>query len=143
MKTHFFFLIFLLSVCLMTACGSRTVSQDSDPSAILSAYVGDDHTRITVSHILAGRTTETALTGDSIAILKTWLNGLEAEARELEEGNAPGEAEEGGEVWHFTLEGGRYTDFSYVKSGPEEYWLYMEEHWYAVTNPSDPPAWES
>ena len=130
-------------ICSLTACRSRAAGQKDDPSAILSAYVGDDHTKITVSHIQAGQNTETSLTGDSIAALKTWLNGLEPEAEEFEEGSAPGEADEGSEVWNFTLEGGRYTDFSYVKSGPEDCWLYIEGNWYAITNPSDPPVEEN
>ena len=133
-----FWFLLLLSACafLFIACGSKAVNSASSLDEILSAYVGDDNTQIAVTHCFSGQPTQATLTGDAIASLKTWLSGLQLEARQFEAGNTPSDAE-GGEAYSFEMAGGKYTGFHYIKSGP--CYLYIEENWYEVINASDPP----
>lgn len=111
----------------------------TEDAATSAAYIGDDVTGIKITHVLMGQLTEWNIEGDDIEALRAWSNGLECEPCEFEEGNTPGDGD-GQETYWFELTGGEYPDFDYVICGPNDCYLFVENNWYIVNNPSDPPV---
>lgn len=124
----------LLLCGMFTACSSKT-SLDSNGQS--SPLIGDEVTKVNITHVLAGQSTEWSVEGDDIEALRRWANGLAYERCDFDEGDTPGDAE-GQEAYWFELTGGERPGFDYVICGPDDCYLLIEDDWYAVKNPSDP-----
>lgn len=79
--------------------------------------------------------------GEDVDSLRDWVSELEYELLEFEEGHSPGDSD-GGEVYEFVLTEEGYPGFSYVISGPRDCYLLIEDCWFSVSNPSNPPVTE-
>ncbi len=133
--------LFALAMALVLAfsmVGCNNDAQNSvGPGRPISTYIGNDVTKIKVTHYVSGEENSWIAEGEEINGLKEWANNLKYDIVEFEESQTPGESE-GGEVYDFTLTEGNYPGFSYIINGDNCY-LLIEEYWYAVSNPSNPP----
>lgn len=111
---------------------SLTACKDSTTSVNLS--IPDDITEASVSHIVSGQESQWIIGGNDIPPLNDWLSRLQCE-----QGNKP-EDSEGGEVYFFAFDGRDDLNFSYVNNGENGCYLVVNETWYYVSNPADPPV---
>ena len=141
MKRFAAYILFVVCIFNLAGCTGKadTPSDGEEPGKPIAAYIGDDVTGVKITHVLMGELTEWNIEGDGIDALRLWANGLEYELREFEEGNTPGDGE-GQEAYWFELTGGDYPGFDYIICGPDDCYLLIENNWYAVKNPSDPPV---
>ena len=95
--------------------------------AEITHYYGAD--RIVVSFGDTGELTK----------LKNWFANLRCRPKTFEPGNAPGDAD-GGEAYVIVFKGEEDRSASYVKVGEKKCYLLLDDAWYAVENPSDPPG---
>ncbi len=77
-----------------------------------------------------------ALNADEIAAVAEWALALEVEQAPLDETETPNNYA-GGAAWHFNVNNGELT-FSYADYG--EGAIFINNEWYAVKSPSDPPV---
>lgn len=141
MKRFAAYILFVICIFSLAVCTGKTdaPSDSVGPGKPIAAYIGDDVTGVKITHVLMGQLTEWNIEGDDIESLRLWANGLEYELREFEEGNTPGDGE-GQETYLFELTGGDYPGFDYIICGSDDCYLLIENNWYAVKNPSDPPV---
>ncbi len=99
--------------------------------------VSDYITKVDITHRINGKLTQWTAEGQDVDSLKEWASELEYKRVELEEGQSPCD---GGEIYDFTLTEGDYPVFSYVINEPDDCYLLIDEDWYSVSNPSDPPV---
>ncbi len=102
----------------------------------------EDVTQIEVMHVYMGRASEWTIEGDEALAVRVWLSNLECRMVEFEKGNTPGDTE-GGEVYSFKCvqySSASYPGFSYMKNGEDDCYLILQENWYSVLNPSNPPV---
>lgn len=92
---------------------------------------------VTVTHGEGGTEERFALGGEELESLKEWANNLTlGEAVTFEEGAYPGDNLEAGEYFFFDF-GEAYPAFFYRDFG--DCYIVMEDVWYPVLNPTDPP----
>ncbi len=128
--------LIIVAIMLVSLIGCAEQSGDDKSGRPISAYIGEDVTKIEITHIIGGVETKWTAEGEQVNSIREWANGLRYEILEVEQGNTPGDRN-GGEIYRFVLTEGDYPGFSYVISGG--YYLMIEGHWYTVTNPSNPP----
>lgn len=122
---------------------------DADAPAYAAAQGGKDRVKdyllealgdtesIAVTRYSGGREEAYTLEGADVKALKEWMKALTlGEEATFEEGAYPGEVSEGGEVYYFEASEGEAA-FSYRDFG--ECYLVVEDHWYPVLNPAEPP----
>lgn len=136
MKRLIVLLFALISTVSLAGC-----NQAPGSDRLISVYIGDEVTKVDITHYISGRSTEWAAEGEDVDDLRDWVSKLEYELFAFEEGQSPGDGD-GGEVYDFTLTEGDCPGFSYVINGPEDCYLLIEGNWYSVSNPSDPPVRE-
>ena len=136
MKKWIVLLVALISAFNLTGC-----NQKSGPDRPITAYIGDSVTTVDIIHHIGGKTIQWAAEGEDVDSLRDWVSELEYELLEFEEGHSPGDSD-GGEVYEFVLTEEGYPGFSYVISGPRDCYLLIEEYWFSVANPSNPPVTE-
>lgn len=110
------------------------------PSQELPALLPGDGPieRLSITHSLAGSTVAWVLEGDECQGMTAWIAQLEFQPAAFEAGASPGDSE-GGEVYDIALGPGDNPSFSYVITGDTAF-LLVDGAWYAVQNPSPPPA---
>lgn len=136
MKKHTLLLglIMSLTLMLMGCNGERKVAEQ------IPDIFPDEVDRVAVTHYYGGEEKEWIVEKRNIKPLKDWVNSLLLNKKmDFKEGEYPGENEEGGELFYFDF-GGSYPDFSYRSFG--ESYLVVEDEWYLVSNPSNPPIEE-
>ena len=74
--------------------------------------------------------------GRGVAAVAKWALALEVEQAPLDETETPNNYA-GGAAWHFNVNNGELT-FSYADYG--EGAIFINNEWYAVKSPSDPPV---
>lgn len=111
-----------------------------NPSEELPALLPTDGPveRLYITHFRSGGSHSWVLEGDACQEFTAWIAQLEFQPVAFEEGASPGDSE-GGEVYDIALEQGGASCFSYVIAGDAVY-LLVDGDWYAVQNPSPPPA---
>ena len=141
MKRLVAYIFFIFCIFSFVGCTGKadTQSDSVGPGKPIAAYIGDDVTEVKITHVLMGQLAEWSIDGDDIEALRIWADGLKYELREFEEGNTPGDGD-GQETYWFELTGGDYPGFDYVICGPDDCYLVIENNWYVVNNPSDPPV---
>lgn len=95
-------------------------------------------TTVNVTHNIMGDTFNRKVIGENADKLRTWASELKYELIEFESGQTPGD-NDGGETYHFVFNDGGFTDFSYVINGADGCYLLIDNDWYSVSNPSNPP----
>ena len=100
----------------------------------LSAVFPDQTSQMEASRFDGGGSVTWDLTGEESASLERWALALDLTAESFPEGETPGDRD-GGSGYTFQLED---KSFSYILAGDEAYIL-LEDAWYRVENPSDPP----
>lgn len=83
--------------------------------------------------------TTRALNTDEITAVTEWALALEVEQSPLDETETPSNYA-GGIAWHFNVNSGDFT-FSYADYGESA--IFINDEWYAVKNPSNPPVEEN
>ena len=145
MKRFTAYILSIICVFILAGCAGNTDTQDKQSENAgwngrpVSAYIGDDVTKVIIEHGLMGQLTKWSIEGNDIRPLQAWANGLKYEIAEFEKGNTPADTE-GGETYSFALTGGVYPGFVYYKYGSEKAYLQIEGYWYVVNNPSEPPV---
>ena len=123
----------LVSIFTFTGCDER-----SEPIALV---IQDDITVINITHALGGQISKFTVEGDSLDDLRAWVAELQYKHQTYTKGNSPGD-KEGGEVYIFEMTEGDYPEFSYIINGKNNCYLLIEDEWYSVSNPSNPPVAE-
>ena len=132
MKT-FRLCIILLVMLMLGGCSERN---NREEAAVLS--FPDDVDSIEVTFDFYPSEVTKALNTDEIAAVTEWVLGLEVEQVPLDDAETPNNYA-GGAAWHFVVNGGEFT-FSYVDYDGGA--ILMNDEWYAVKNPSNPPVQE-
>jgi hypothetical protein len=90
-----------------------------------------------VQHVLSGQITEsTIIDKQQIDGLAEWYGGLSLAQRQFAAGESPGDMD-GGEEYTFTLDNNSES-FSYIISGPDDCYIFLQKKWFLVNNPSRP-----
>lgn len=132
MKT-FRLCIILLVMLMLGGCSERN---NREEAAVLS--FPDDVDSIEVTFDFYPSEVTKALNADEIAAVTEWVLGLEVEQVPLDDAETPNNYA-GGAAWHFVVNGGEFA-FSYVDYDGGA--ILMNDEWYAVKNPSNPPVQE-
>lgn len=135
------FALILSLICMLALAGC---TGGNDPNREIGAYIDKNVRKAKVSFVRWGHDAEWTFEGDAIEPLRDWVRGLQCEYREFEEHHTPGDMI-GGEAYVFEPEGEK--SFFYVNNGRDGTgtdlcYLYTENGWYFVKNPSDPPVRE-
>lgn len=92
---------------------------------------------LTVTHLSSGTEKVFTLEGIELDALKDWASSLSfREKVTFQDGNYPGQNEEGGELYLFQFNGND-SSLSYRNFG--DCYFVVGEDWYLVSNPSNPP----
>lgn len=128
--------LFMSLVCVITlgSCGWNS-------QKVVASVIGENVTKIEITHHIGGRTTTWGIEGEEIDTLREWFNNLSYKHLEVKGGQSPGD-NDGGEVYSFALTGGEWPGFSYVINSENDCYIQSEGNWFTVTNPSDPPVTE-
>lgn len=119
-----------LSLALLLCACAGGVPEESP----LAAVFPDQTSQLEASRFDGGGMVTWDLTGEESASLERWALALDLTAESFPEGETPGDRD-GGSGYTFQLED---KSFSYILAGDEAYIL-LEDAWYLVENPSDPP----
>lgn len=133
-------LIVLMAALISTFCLAGC-NQTADSGRLTPACISDSVTKVDIIHHASGKSTHWTAEGEDVDNLRDWASKLECELLEYEDGHSPGDSN-GGEIYIFTLAEGDALEFSYIINGPDRCYLLIEEIWYSVLNPSDPPVME-
>lgn len=76
------------------------------------------------------------LSQDEIVAVKEWATALELEHMNYGEGEAPNEVYAGGESWTFDVNNG---EIKLTYSIIDNHYIFYNDEWYLVKNPSIPP----
>lgn len=105
----------------------------------ISAYMQADVSGATVYHTVQGKTIESVVEEhQDLYNLRIWTNNLEYILFNCNGATKPTDLENT-EVYKIVFKDGDYPGFSYIISENHNYYLLIEEHWYSVINPSNPP----
>ncbi|MDE5891357.1 MAG: hypothetical protein K2H45_00385 [Acetatifactor sp.] len=119
-------------------CISGCDSSEAGPNGPISDYIGDNVTKVDITHHVLGRSICWSVENDELDSIREWASKLKYEIFEYEEGLSPGDYN-GGEIYDFDISEGDSSGFSYVINGTNDCYLLIEGNWYSVLNPSDPP----
>ena len=120
----------------MLMLGGCSERNNREEAAVLS--FPDDVDSIEVTFDFYPSEVTKALNTDEIAAVTEWVLGLEVEQVPLDDAETPNNYA-GGAAWHFVVNGGEFA-FSYVDYDGGA--ILMNDEWYAVKNPSNPPVQE-
>ena len=144
MKKH---LISLLTLLLILSGCSTPVQEKELPG--VDAVVAEEGpvllsnaaTEVNVTHDSCEGSETVTLAGEELSVLRDWANGLELIpcGGDFPEGESPDEVE-GGECWTIKPTDGNSSGFRYRNNGPDDCYVTLENEWFSVLNPSDPPV---
>ncbi len=120
-------------ICAMLLLGGCSAGDNLEETAALSFL--DDVDSIEVTFDFYPSEMPRALNADEIAAITEWALELELKQVPLDETETPNNYA-GGVAWHFNVNDGEFT-FSYADY--EGSAICIDNEWYAVKNPSDPP----
>ncbi len=130
--------VFGALVCVFTLSGCSRTPVPAEAVKQLEDCFPDDMVNMTITHYLSGEMTAEDREGDDLDAILEWASGLQYAYFPVEENAAPGDCE-GGEVYTFAPATGDGTEVSYIIHGTDTCYLLIDNAWYTVTNPSDPP----
>lgn len=134
-------IVFLLA---LSGCGAFVSGSGSEEAQHSSApepeLLTDAVTQAQVFHHHCEDSDTYTVTGEALDLLRSWANGLELTpcAGDFPEREGPNDVE-GGESWTVTPAESSASSFRYMNHGPEACYIHMDDLWYLVSNPSDPP----
>ena len=114
---------------LFSGCG-----QQKQTTAL--ALFPDDVTSIEVTHEKNTSITSRKMSGVELSAIKEWAENLELHYTTFAEGAAPNETYAGGESWLFDINSGEVR-FRYLSI--DDCYIWINEEWYLVKTPADPP----
>ena len=120
------FICGLILCCLLALTGCNQLKKETE---LFSNEVRD----IQVSYYDSEAETKWNIGLDEISELKTWITNLELKHKYFEEGSSPSDSE-GVKAFYFDINNGEIV-FLYRCEG----YVYFDEEWYEVMNPSNPP----
>ena len=139
-------LILAMACAALAGCG-RSGAQDFSSVEVIAAE--DEATGTSISPLFPAEVNSIevtfdfypsevtrALNADEIAAVAEWALALEVEQAPLDETETPNNYA-GGAAWHFNVNNGELT-LSYADYG--EGAIFINNEWYAVKRPSDPPV---
>ena len=129
-KNAVLFPLILTTAMIITGCASADTEIELFPQGIQT---------VEVSHSYASEETTWKLSQSDIEDMKDWASALKLEQKTFDDGEAPNEVYAGGESYTFNINNGE-TTFSYISI--DDNYIYMDNNWYEVKNPSIPPARE-
>ena len=97
---------------------------------------GRPHETLDITYFGNGLRSPGRLRAIGVAAVAKWALALEVEQAPLDETETPNNYA-GGAAWHFNVNNGELT-FSYADYG--EGAIFINNEWYAVKSPSDPPV---
>ena len=121
---------------VMLMLGGCSAGNSGEEAAALS--FPDDIDSIEVTFDFYPSEVTKALNTDEIAAVTEWVLGLEVEQVPLDDAETPNNYA-GGVAWRFKVNGGELA-FSYADYDGSA--ILINDEWYAVKNPSDPPVEE-
>ena len=132
----------LVSIFTLASCDATVPDPGSgERSKPIAAVIQDDISVINITHTVGGQSTKFTLEGDSLDDLRAWVADLQYKHQVYTKGNSPGDID-GGEVYSFEMAEDDYPGFSYIINGVNNCYLLIEDEWYSVSNPSNPPVAE-
>lgn len=124
------FCTLFIIVISLSACGTFTMSAP--------ICIPNEIKDVTVTHIESGRSYKSIVNRDDLQKVRSWLSCLKCEQRYFRKGSTPGDAE-GGEAYIFSFDNRSELDFTYVINDKNDCYLLVDEEWYYITHPSNPP----
>ena len=125
--------VLLLTVLMLGGCSAGS---NQDESAML--LFPDEINSIEVTFDVYPSEVTKALNTDETEAVTEWVLGLEVEQVPLDDAETPNNYA-GGVAWHFNVNGGELA-FSYADYDGSA--ILINDEWYAVKNPSNPPVKE-
>ena len=126
-------IILTLTIALLFGCCKHQAETS------MSALFPSEINSIEVTFDIYPSETTRALNIDEITAVTEWVLALEMEQAPLDETETPSNYA-GGVAWHFNVNSGDLT-FSYADY--DESAIFINDEWYALKNPSNPPIEES
>ena len=121
-----------------------TVNYKNDNEKVVVCGIGpllfpEDIKDMTCTYSVYSSDYSRQLNSEEIADVKDWALGLDLFHVDFPEGEAPNEVYAGGESYTFNINNGE-KEFSYLYIN--DYYVFVNDQWYLVENPSEPPLSE-
>ena len=133
----------LILVVLVVACTMALCSCGWNSKKAVATVFSENVSKVDITYHFGAETVKWSVEGTELNLVREWFNCLDYIHIEFAEGQTPGDIN-GNEVYIFEFYGGEWTGFSYVINGENDcYILNPKGNWFAVINPSNPPAIEA